>query len=561
VIPSKTVVERAVRADKAPVRGGSNTASGSSAALVILIAVVGFSITGVGLAVVLAAGYLLLGSSPKVEVAEAVPVEAAVPTATEILNQFAPPHQQASELTASAPPPATPISDQPPPLNNSHLSPVPSPSEKPQADAPIRFDFSAVPRLPRTDQRLPTTQPVAPRVESLPSERVKSETVRPTISPAGTLASVVPQAELPELASTAAQVITPHTVAQIESLRLRLISTAADIAEQAAIFTMRLPSDPLVWEVSYTADLQAEQPQVVPLGSLLVSPESISFQWREPLSDAELRRQLKNCVLVLEAENASAHVVLRKPISSQIVKLDLDREKQLQEFQITDLPAKGKIFAEVRGEGFPVDSSGGAIAKTLSVGPDEEFLFDRLPGAELGLRVSADSSGLNLTVAPRFREKGSLIPLSRPKLESTKKAMETTISRTKIELEEESQKIAGYQNAIRNLPNAPAGSPAAVARGIQLSKLERDIKRAANRISTLQRQLPAMEARLKAVPEVEKLIDQLDGKELTIEIYADCGEYRLPLVTTSRATGLGRQQQSQLDRSAMERQLAVLLLQ
>jgi hypothetical protein len=346
--------------------------------------------------------------------------------------------------------------------------------------------------------------------------------------------------ELPTLASSDVERLSDLDHKNPAEVRLRLISLAADIPDRAAIFTERSKDQPLRWEVSYTPNLEAESPESVLLGAFVVGVEGLSFGWSEPFADPTLRRQLKNCVLTLETDKQRAHIALRPPVSAEAIKIDLSKDKALQQFAVVDLPKKSRVFAEVQGAGFPIQATAGRLVQTLGVGPDEATKFDRLTGAELGLRLATTNDGLNLTIAPRFREKGQVFALSRSQLEATKKGSETARVNIGNKLDEAAATIESCNKAIQRLPSATPGSPAAVQRDIRLSQLQATIKRESNNISRLKRQIPAVEARLKAVPEISAFLDTLEGRELNVQMYADCGEFRLPLVVAGKMDDAGQ---------------------
>ena len=385
--------------------------------------------------------------------------------------------------------------------------------------------------LPSAPQ--PTPQPTI-NIRSAPAQ--PQPTIVATPKPLDPLASLPAHLPLPVLATGSRHELAKLNDAQAKPIELHLKSKAADIPPNSAIFVEAADAKKRVWNVFYAPNLAAAQTTRQLLGIFDFSPSDLGFRWQEPPPDVMLQGQLSNCMLEARSGDSVRAVALRAATMKSPLVLDMNKGKDLHEFSIDNPPQAAALHLEVTDlRSFPSDATFKGGVKSVPLGQELTIEFTKAQGAEISIKFARQADGdLTVLIAPEFREgPGKVFELTYERLETTRLGVEAGLARARGELAEEQRKLSAAQSAVSSLNSQMSGANFSERNLLQqrLSVVQGQLKRAANRVSAMQKQIPDLQARQQAVPAIKKFLDSLHQRgELRLQIYAACLEHKLILL-------------------------------
>jgi hypothetical protein len=406
---------------------------------------------------------------------------------------------------------------------------------------------ASAPRLPpppvsdvRAGSTVSTTNSGIGPVETTPSpESAPSTTPTPTsvtisettaAPPAGILDAIDDAWRLPALISTADEPMASLAEDPSEPIHIALGSTLAAIGATAAIFAEKT-DQPGEWSLIHVADLQSPDKKT-PLAKLRLAGRQFSFAWAS-LDVPDLRRQVANCVLEIHHGQHKRIVQLRPRQQEAACTLDLEKDVQVREFAVTDLPKLDALRLEIAGlDGFAGEPK--LQSDSLAIGKETAIEFKNPPGAEIGISFRKQATGnLLVRLEPVFREAGAKeFDMTLKRLETMEDGVTRALRAAEKELPAKQREVAGLNNAYRRLKgNRPSNPLLVPAWQTELNEIGKDLDRAANRVATLQKLIPTQKARLKAVPQLRAFLSSMHQTAvIRMRVVVENGERDLVLV-------------------------------
>ena len=419
----------------------------------------------------------------------------------------------------------------PPPSSVRAAGVVTAPAATPLQPPPLTPRAPIGKSLP-TQTALPHAPPAA-RVQPSPTApAAPSQATAPAPPhPAETLATLGEAWQLPALISTANEAMGKLAGPPTEPLMLALRSPAADLPPEAAIYA-QAAGEPGVWSVLYVEDVSAPA-NPTPLATIRLEGEQLGFAWTSATENAELRRQVANCQLLVRCGPSVRLIQLRVPLAQAACKLDLSQDVQKLEFQLPDLPKTELVRLELTGlDDFP----GGAQAKSdsLAIGQETLIEFSEPAGAQIEIRFRQLTGGqLTVQLEPVFKENGSrTFDMTLPRLDAMEEGTTKALRADERDLPIQQNRLKAQQAALRKLQGAKPSNPLLLPawRG-SIQSQEGDIKRTANRIVSLQKQIVAGQARLAAVPPIRSFLLSLHQRAaIRMRVVAECDDGQIVLV-------------------------------
>jgi hypothetical protein len=434
--------------------------------------------------------------------------------------------------------------------------PAPAVPSSPETTSPLPQSHEPKPsqqRPSRNESATSSQPPSSPAVSSspVPTSSPHSSTLPPRIGglpailhasppPVGPLAGLEAAWKLPTLLSTQEERLALLASPPREPLLLTITSGAADLPGTAAIFA-EPEADGAEWNVQYVAALDA-QAQKTPLGSIAMQGRELRFSWANPLPEAALARQLANCLVEVRHASETHVAQLRQPAALGACQLNLDENVQTVELDLSNPPKLDLLRLEIRElVNFPSGARLRNDLRTLEVGKRTFIEFADLPGAETSVQLTKLGAGLVLRLESEFKENAaSKYDLSLSRLEGLEEGMKKALAGAERELPAEQARLLGLQSQLSTAASTRATSlPEQAALQRAVSSLQGQVKRAANKVGSLQKQIAESQARLAAVPNIRSFLESLHERaELRYEIVAECGDRDLVLVDgTGSAAG------------------------
>jgi hypothetical protein len=387
-----------------------------------------------------------------------------------------------------------------------------------------------------------STPPGVPAPQESPPAPTAPASVTPT-SPASTasLANVPAAVRLPSLVSSAKEKLLalPPGLADLPTIGLR--SLAADIPATAAIFTE--PDDTRrAWRAYYVFDLNtgANKTQI---GTFHIDETELSFAWASPQPVAALCHQLGNCLMELRLGDELHLVQLREQKALPPLVLDMNEDRQILEFPLSDLPKAESIRLELREL---VNFSQGASLRNnmqeLPIGKETVLEFSEMPGAEISILLfrASKMSPLQVRLEPIFRENSATkYDLTLERLDALAEAVDRSLDRDRQQLPVAKDNLEDEQRALSQLKSKRPGNIQLLGPWQQLvTRQTKAVDRAADKVKQLARRIPENEARLKAVPKIKRFLQSLHQQgELRYALVAECGEHDLVLADGTKPLG------------------------
>jgi hypothetical protein len=407
---------------------------------------------------------------------------------------------------------------------------------RPATSNPTMSVNSSLP-APRPESPFPSpTLPVRPLPAPQPAPQPAASVPPAPVQPADILATLGDAWQLPALISTADEAMGALAREPQEPLKLALRSPAADIPPAAAIYADS-GHEPGVWSVKYVPDLQSATSQVR-LATIRLDGKQLSLTWTSAAEHVELRRQVANCQLEVQHGQSVRQIQLRPPLDQAACKLDLKQDVQKLEFQLLDLPKAEVVRLKIAGlDGFPAGAR--AASDSLAIGQETTIQFSEPAGAEIEIRFRQLAGGqLAVQLEPQFKENGSRsFDMTLPRLEAMEAGTTKALRSDERDLPIQQSKLKAQQSYLKKLQDAQPKNPLLLPawRG-SINSQEGDIKRTANRIVSLQKQIVAGRARLAAVPAIRSFLTALDQQAaIRMRVVAECGDGEIVLVRAERS--------------------------
>jgi hypothetical protein len=156
------------------------------------------------------------------------------------------------------------------------------------------------------------------------SSAARSQEPSPS-APQQELEGLPPALKLPSLVDTSSAILCPLHVPAGKTLDIALNAVAANIPAEAALLIERDASAGASWLFSFAPDLSSAAQDKKPLAVLEHAGGKLKFTWRSPIEDAQVRKELANCLLRVTCGTTSKTSVLRVPQEMPRLKVDLER--------------------------------------------------------------------------------------------------------------------------------------------------------------------------------------------------------------------------------------------
>ena len=414
-------------------------------------------------------------------------------------------------------------------------SPVPTPEAKYSKPADPRVSLPPDGRKQQSHRIPVKSSPPSigpPPPVSLPAV-VEPPSLAPPVAPTTIAPSVLPPgplvAHLPVLLSPEPAPLLPLSADPVDPLDLAIHSGAADIPAKSSIVVEKSESQ-REWMVSHISDSEPSAKKEL-LGIILQGQSELSFAWKTPLADAPARRQLANCLLEIRHGSEPKIAQLRDVAKSESLVLDFHRANQTVAIDVDHLPAYGKIVLKIRE--LSNFARGGKLrgdTRTLALGKTAFIEFDDMPGVEIELRfvLAPAGGGLILRSESVFKEKSRRnFDLTYSALEKERTEVERLYSTMQSELAALKSRHETAKTNLRNLPPT-ATRPQIVAAASLVSTL-------GQQVAAIERTMPALKARLDAVPSVKAFMDFLHERAaIRFSVCAIAGDKEVVLADSTR---------------------------
>jgi hypothetical protein len=451
--------------------------------------------------------------------------------------------EEEAAIVAEAPPQAVP-----------QAKPLPRPAPVPNAPTPttpVAPQFR--PQQPAVIPTTPTPSPITPQQPRVQPQPVQPNPIQPTTAPppqpaspappppaADPLAGLADVWRLPALISTQPEKAATLAREPSEPLSMSIRGLAADVPASAAIFT-EATSPGSAWDILFVSDLASGTGRVK-LAELRRDQLDFSFVWAEPLADAALRRQMSNCVLEVRHGNTAKAVQLREPLKPGPWTISMSDGVQTAEFTVPDPPKSDALRLEIRElVSFPRDVALREEHKSIAAGQKALIQFTEMPGAELGVQLIRLASGtLVVRVQSEFKENAATkFEMSLSRLADLEEGMSKSLDRAKRELPVARDTADDLKSALSSAQAKRATTLLEqTARDQAIASLAGKLKRAVNKVGSLQKQIAESEARLSAVPKIRRFLESLDQKaQIRFAVCAECGDRDLVLIDGTQPAG------------------------
>lgn len=424
-----------------------------------------------------------------------------------------------------------------PPIPLASQSPASPKALPPSASQPIVPSGPPItPEILKPNTKLASSESPAkePGPKTLPTEKMSLEsdpsdgTLIPSEKP-GELVNFPQFLKLPSTASIEEAVLFSHPQLSAGQLDFRLGAIAGE--PQLSI----KPSEPNTWALT-AKPLDEVTP--VELGQITVREDNASFAWKNLDRLPNLRSSLVNYFLLIDFQGKTHLAQFRKVATQPHLTLDLHKERVESESKIALPPPKETIFVRIKEVRCSLPTAFKDDKQEVPLGQDISICWPQTPGPEMRIRCVATDDSLKIITQNRFIEvnddSAAGIPWTFEHLTKTINSMDA--KRTKAVAEYNSilkQQIPAAIRAIQNVEgSSPQSQPEALQRAQLLTKLQGDLKRLRQRGSSLEKQVPELEARLAAAPTLNSFMQSIDGAtSVSLEVFARNGDHEIVLLT------------------------------
>ncbi|HEY2410981.1 MAG TPA: hypothetical protein VGI40_01985 [Pirellulaceae bacterium] len=436
-------------------------------------------------------------------------------------------------------------------------------SGKLKQQPPPRADATPVPMLVRpkkTVEESPVSPATSPATESplvkppeRPLERAKTKTIvkSPTPQPAEPvqvveepkppvttpppsleLFSEAPRfLKLPPLASSAPFPWFSLSRDPEEPLTLILHADAATLPAGVNL-RIRENSGGRSWTIEQLGDLSASN-QNTAIGQIRLTGRELTFAWSALSTEAEIRRQLANCLLEITCGDEFRNLQLREPLIMPALAIDFDHEKQTVELNISDTPSSGKLLARFQQlDGFTRGPKIRGDNDTIPFTRPIEIQFSEFKGPEIEFRFVRQPNKLIIQVKPQFVEAANRkFDLTVPSLEKITRAQERIRAEAHDTLVKAQANLATSQSTLQNLNNnRPTDVQGQALWNSRVSAAMTAVNHLSGVIANANEKLGESQVRLAAVPEIRNFLEAHKSARIRYKILAKAGVGEIVLV-------------------------------
>jgi len=439
---------------------------------------------------------------------------------------------------------------------------IPAQAAKPTPPIPLAGQPSASPKAPSpslSQPIVPSGPPITPEAITPNTKLASSES--PVKGPAANTSAMEEMSEASELSEEALIPSEKFGEANTFPQFLKLPSTAS--IEEAVLFSHPKLS---VGQLDFRLGAIAGQPQLsikrtepntwaltakpldedtpVELGQITIQEDYASFAWKNLDRLPNLRSSLVNYFLLIDFQGKTHSAQFRKVATQPLITLDLHKERAESESKIALPPPKETIWLRIKEVRCSLPTTFKEDKLEVPLGQDISICWPQTPGPEMRIRCVATDDSLKIITQNRFIEvnddSAAGIPWTFEHLTKTINSMDAKRSKAMTEYNSIlKQQIPAAIRAIQNVESSsPQSPPEALQRAQLLTKLQGDLKRLRQRGSSLEKQVPELEARLAAAPTLNSFMQSIDGNtSVSLEVVARHEDHEIVLLTlTSEAS-------------------------
>lgn len=426
------------------------------------------------------------------------------------------PSGQQANVVPNSPPPKV----QPPTGGSGYVPPVTPDIGK----ASAKLASTATPEKPTIK---PRAENVPPTEEILPQGESPQASSAPKTSD---LPDNLPKfLKLPSTTSTEEAVLFSHAKLATDQIDFRLGTISGEPQIHVKL------TEPNTWSLT-AKSLDEDLP--VAIGQIVVRGSDAHFAWLNLDRLSNLRSSLVNHFLHIDLQGKTHTAQFRKLVTQPIISLDLHKERSELEVPMVLPPPKETIWVRIQEVQCGQPTNFKDNKQEMPLGQDVAICWPQVPGPEMRIRCVATDDSLKIITSNRFIEvnddSAAGIPWTFEHLTKTINSMDA--KRTKALTEYNSIRNQQIPAAIRALQNvessSPQSQPEALQRAQLLTKLQGDLKRLRMRGSSLEKQVPELEARLAAAPTLNSFMQSIDGNtSVALEVIARNGDNEIVLLS------------------------------
>jgi hypothetical protein len=288
------------------------------------------------------------------------------------------------------------------------------------------------------------------------------------------------------------------------------------------------------WLIKYERSNSENGPLQGTLAAFQVDSTSNDLQFRWQDRDAVAAAGLMNSWLRLEVASQSQYIALRKPVVTDAIKLDFEKERTVVPLSVDFIPPTEQLILEVPSVSFlpgKMEFRKGVNYSKL----DRETVIESttMPGAQISIKVAkVPQSPLGLIVEPRFKEPAREFDLTYKQLEKTQQAANEQYQEAKVKIPLLERALKEAREAAESLENRNAANEfQARQKRIELTRLGGIVRDTGKKLVAMQEQSVASQTRLKNVPIVVAFVRSLEGKQIPFRVLVKGSSAELVLVT------------------------------
>ncbi|MDP6447527.1 MAG: hypothetical protein QGG36_26350 [Pirellulaceae bacterium] len=429
---------------------------------------------------------------------------------------------QINQSTARAEPAPVRVDERPTPIESPSVdSVIEAPVETPIA-SPTEPVVAPTTPLPAAS---PTT-PAASNPATGPGILVKPEPAATEPEPKNSIAtalSAIPQAlKLPSLLDEGPQPLTKWAATN-DQIELDILGEFARLPE-GRVLRVQAVKPGERWRVNAVSGSDENPVPPIKVADLGYIDSALKIVWNSA-APTEVAQQLQNCHLRIARGKEYRDVQLREPVQDGRFVLSLQDKVDVRLLDIGAPPAFDTIHLEVSDpQGFSQTSRFKDDVRVAKLGKDVILELTQYPGASIHFRV--DRKGRDraaIYVSPIYKPNAAVkFDLSVDRLKQMRSGTQKALVSGQRDLAKRQSDLAALQSQYRSVNGQSARNIGQQqAKQAALVELSQKIRSRSRSIAALQKTLPEMAARLKALPEAEKLVSDLHDKA-TFQVRVFC---------------------------------------
>ena len=397
----------------------------------------------------------------------------------------------------------------------------------------------ALPDAPAANPDSPSKSPL-PTVVQGDTATVKSDRSDSTSSAADPFATWPTAVELPALLVKQPRSI--GSLSSTETIELEVDSEFAKLEEGERIISTPVDGDSTRWRLLLTT-MTALPPTAPPatgaaeegveLAQLALREDELQFVWSEG-APVEKLLQVKNCILNIASERHSRSVSMRTPLQESSFTVSLAKKVDIRVLDLPNLPDVDnlRLHADVSGQ-FPVAVSWKEGQHEARKGAYLTLQLTDYPGAEIRFKVDRKGKDeIAIYVMPVYNPNARIsFDLSIDRLQNMEKGTQRALLGARRDLTRNGAKLSALKsressiNAQRATTVFQRQAKAAAQFGVQ-----RDLASTSRKINSAKAKISEMEARLKSLPEAQKLVTKIhDMGHVSLRVFCEGEQSELPL--------------------------------